>query len=43
MKACARRIFLCRRAGLRAVVIKPTLTGSLQKVRQQVARRMPWG
>lgn len=24
--------------GLRAVVIKPTLTGSLQKVRQQVAQ-----
>lgn len=37
MKACARRISLCRRAGVRAVVIKPTLTGSLQKVQQQVA------
>lgn len=29
--------------GVRAVVIKPTLTGSLDKVREQVQARMRWG
>ncbi|MBW6087610.1 o-succinylbenzoate synthase [Escherichia coli] len=37
MKACASRIFaFVAEEGVRAVVIKPTLTGSLEKVREQV-------
>jgi O-succinylbenzoate synthase len=43
MKACARRIFVFGEPGVRAVVIKPTLTGSLRKCGSRSPRRMRWG
>jgi O-succinylbenzoate synthase len=43
MKACARRIFVFAEPGLRALVIKPTLTGSLRKCGSRLPRLMRWG